>query len=105
VLGSEKKITLDNLVVFPELYRAEVNGEKLLLTSTEFQLLLFLAQNAGRIQTRDALLQRVWGYEGTLNTRTVDTHVKRLRQKLGQASHLIETIHGFGYQLILPKAL
>jgi hypothetical protein len=49
---------------------------------------------------KDALLQKVWGYEGQVNTRTVDTHIKRLRQKLGTAGSMIETIHGFGYQLI-----
>jgi NADH-quinone oxidoreductase subunit B len=99
----EKRILIQNLVIFPDLFKAEVGGERILLTATEFQLLVFLAENTGRIQSRDSLLQRVWGYEGSLNTRTVDTHIKRLRQKLGASSHLIETIHGFGYQMIVPK--
>jgi DNA-binding response OmpR family regulator len=61
---------------------------------------IFLAERVGKLQSRDALLQKVWGYEGQVNTRTVDTHIKRLRQKLGTAGSMIETIHGFGYQLI-----
>ena len=96
----EKSITVGSLCIFPEQFKVLVQGETVALTATEYQLLLFLAERAGRLQSRDALLQKVWGYEGQLNTRTVDTHIKRLRQKLGDAGALIETVHGFGYQLI-----
>jgi two-component system phosphate regulon response regulator PhoB len=98
--SSEKNITVGPLSIYPEQFKVLVNGESVALTATEYQLLLYLAERAGRLQSRDALLQRVWGYEGQMNTRTVDTHVKRLRQKLGDAGVLIETVHGFGYQLI-----
>lgn len=97
---SEKNITVGPLCIYPEQFKVLVNEEAVALTATEYQLLLYLAERAGRLQSRDALLQRVWGYEGQMNTRTVDTHVKRLRQKLGDAGVLIETVHGFGYQLI-----
>lgn len=97
---SEKNITVGPLSIYPEQFKVLVNEEAVALTATEYQLLLYLAERAGRLQSRDALLQRVWGYEGQMNTRTVDTHVKRLRQKLGDAGVLIETVHGFGYQLI-----
>lgn len=98
--GLEKTISVGPLLIYPEQFKVLVNGESVALTATEYQLLLFLAERAGRLQSRDALLQKVWGYEGQMNTRTVDTHIKRLRQKLGDAGALIETVHGFGYQLI-----
>jgi len=97
---NEKVIRIGMLTIFPEQFKVVVGDEPVALTATEYQLLIYLAERAGRLQSRDALLQRVWGYEGQLNTRTVDTHVKRLRQKLGDAGSLIETVHGFGYQLI-----
>ena len=84
----------------PEEFKVTVNNETVSLTATEYQLLVFLSERVGKLQSREALLQKVWGYEGQVNTRTVDTHIKRLRQKLGTAGSMIETIHGFGYQLI-----
>jgi DNA-binding response OmpR family regulator len=95
-----KVITVGSIKVFPEEFKVTVNNEPVPLTATEYQLLVFLAERAGKLQSREALLQKVWGYEGQVNTRTVDTHIKRLRQKLGAAGSMIETIHGFGYQLI-----
>lgn len=99
-LSNEKVIQISSLTIFPEQFKVTVGGQPVSLTATEYQLLLYLAERAGRLQSRDALLQRVWGYEGQLNTRTVDTHIKRLRQKLGDAGSMIETVHGFGYQLV-----
>lgn len=98
--SKEKVIRVGVLALYPEQFKVTVHDESVALTATEYQLLLYLAERAGRLQSRDALLQRVWGYEGQLNTRTVDTHIKRLRQKLGDAGSMIETVHGFGYQLI-----
>jgi DNA-binding response OmpR family regulator len=95
-----KIITVGSIKVFPDEFKVTVNNETISLTATEYQLLVFLAERAGKLQSREALLQKVWGYEGQVNTRTVDTHIKRLRQKLGSAGSMIETIHGFGYQLI-----
>jgi two-component system, OmpR family, phosphate regulon response regulator PhoB len=99
----EKSILVGPLTIFPEQYKVLVTGEHVQLTATEYQLLVYLAERVGRLQSREALLQRVWGYEGNVNTRTVDTHIKRLRQKLGFAGQLIETVHGFGYQLTLTS--
>lgn len=98
---NEKIIRIGSLSLYPEQFKVTVAEEPVSLTATEYQLLLYLAERVGRLQSRDALLQRVWGYEGQLNTRTVDTHIKRLRQKLGDAGSMIETVHGFGYQLII----
>lgn len=76
-----------------------LNDEPLSLTSTEFKLLLFLCQRAGQPQNRNDLLKVVWGYNDDVHSRTLDTHMKRLRQKLGEASNLIETVRGVGYQV------
>ncbi|KAB8033136.1 response regulator transcription factor [Fluviispira multicolorata] len=96
-----KTIVAGPIKIYPEEFKVTVNNESVSLTATEYQLLIFLVERVGKLQSREALLQKVWGYEGQVNTRTVDTHIKRLRQKLGSAGSLIETIHGFGYQLII----
>jgi two-component system phosphate regulon response regulator PhoB len=75
-----------------------VHGEEVALTATEFRLLTTLARRAGRVQSRGQLLQDVWELPPDLNTRTVDTHMKRLREKLGDASAHIETVRGVGYR-------
>jgi two-component system phosphate regulon response regulator PhoB len=79
-----------------------VEGEEVVLTGTEFKLLLTLAERKGRLQSRDLLLTDVWGYNYVGDTRTVDTHVTRLRSKLGSAGDLIRTVRGFGYKLEAP---
>ncbi len=76
-----------------------LNEEALPLTSTEFKLLLYLCQRAGQPQDRNDLLKVVWGYNDEVHSRTLDTHMKRLRQKLGDSSSLIETVRGIGYQV------
>ena len=81
-------------------HRVWVAGEELLLTSTEFKLLVTLVRRTGRVQSRGRLLQDVWEMPPDLNTRTVDTHVKRLREKLGVASHMVETVRGVGYRFV-----
>jgi DNA-binding response OmpR family regulator len=68
------------------------------LTATEFKLLEILARRRGRVQTRDRLLQDVWGYENPIDSRTVDTHMRRLREKIGSAADYLETIRGVGYR-------
>lgn len=78
---------------------ATIGGKKLSLTSTEFRLLELLVRRAGQIQSREVLLSEVWGYQANLDTRTVDTHVRRLREKLGRAGRLVETVRGSGYRL------
>jgi two-component system phosphate regulon response regulator PhoB len=80
-------------------HRATVKDQEVRLTALEFRLLLDMASRAGRVQTRDALLERVWGYSAGVETRTVDTHVKRLREKLGSAGKHVETVRGVGYRM------
>ncbi|EPR41230.1 two component transcriptional regulator, winged helix family [Desulfovibrio sp. X2] len=86
------------LAVDMDAHRAEVDGEEVQLTATEFKLLAELIRSQGRVQTRDQLLNSVWGYEFDGYARTVDTHVRRLRQKLGSYSGLVETVRGVGYR-------
>ncbi len=76
-----------------------LNEEPISLTSTEFKLLLFLCQRPGQAQDRNDLLKVVWGYSDDVHSRTLDTHMKRLRQKLGDESSLIETVRGVGYRV------
>jgi len=70
------------------------------LTATEFKLLTILAQRAGRVQSRDQLLRDVWEYDSLIDTRTVDTHMRRLREKLGPASKHLDTVRGVGYRFV-----
>ena len=79
-------------------HHVEVDGVPLTLTATEFKLLEILARRRGRVQTRERLLQDVWGYENPIDSRTVDTHLRRLREKMGNAAAYLETIRGVGYR-------
>lgn len=88
----------DGLMVDLEAHKATLDAEELTLTATEFRLLTELIKRPGRVQTRDQLLNTVWGYEFDGYARTVDTHVRRLRQKLGRCADLVETVRGVGYR-------
>jgi len=88
-------ITLD-----PIRHQVEVAGIPIRLTTAEFKLLSLLMKKPGRVHSRDILLTGAWGYEALINTRTVDTHIGRLRDKLGKAANSIETVRGFGYRLV-----
>jgi len=80
-------------------HRLMVNGEEAPLTATEFRLLKLLIERSGRVQTRGQLLSDVWGYAEDIDSRTVDTHIRRLRRKLGDEADRIETVIGVGYRL------
>jgi two-component system phosphate regulon response regulator PhoB len=77
-----------------------IDGRPVTLTATEFKLLEILARRRGRVQTRERLLQDVWGYENPIDSRTVDTHMRRLREKIGDAARFLETIRGVGYRFV-----
>jgi two-component system, OmpR family, alkaline phosphatase synthesis response regulator PhoP len=87
-------ITIDN-----DRHQITVDGEEVKLTAKEFLLLLYLVQHRGRVLSRDLLLTDVWGYQYTGGTRTVDVHIRRLREKLPVLATAIETIKQFGYKL------
>jgi two-component system phosphate regulon response regulator PhoB len=80
-----------------------VEGTEIELTPLEFKLLTTLMNRLGRVQSREQLLEDVWEMSSELETRTVDTHVKRLREKLGPARDLLETVRGVGYRLVDPS--
>ncbi len=96
---SPEPIQIGVLLLDVAAHRVDVEGQEVHLTALEFRLLLDLASRRGRVQSRDRLLERVWGYSKGVETRTVDTHVKRLREKLGAASKYIETVRGVGYRM------
>ncbi len=81
-------------------HELRVAGASVAVTATEFKLLETLASRRGRVQSRDRLLQDVWGYESPIDTRTVDTHMRRLREKLGAAARHLETVRGVGYRFV-----
>jgi two-component system phosphate regulon response regulator PhoB len=92
-------LRVGTLALDTEAHRATVEGREILLTALEFRLLHTLLLRRDRVQSRETLLHDVWGLDITVETRTVDTHVKRLREKLGSAGALIETVRGVGYRL------
>ncbi|MDG2304161.1 MAG: response regulator [Candidatus Binatia bacterium] len=86
------------LMLDPKRHRCFVSGEEIILTAKEFDLLHTLMRNPGRVLTREHLLDRVWGSDVVVTTRTIDTHLKRLREKLGAGGELVETVRGVGYR-------
>src|SRR6184192_4723188 len=95
----EEHLSAGPIIIDPARHEVSVHGKHVDLTSLEFKLLRTLMQRRGRVQERDRLLNDVWGYESIIDTRTVDTHVRRLRKKLGKAANVIESVRGFGYRL------
>jgi two-component system phosphate regulon response regulator PhoB len=91
-------VTFGRLRIDRDAHRVWVSGEEVQLTALEFKLLTTLHDRKNRVQSRGALLSDVWGIEADITTRTVDTHVKRLREKLGPAGDYIETVRGVGYR-------
>lgn len=91
-------VRVGSLVIDLEGHQVSLSGRTLPLTATEFKLLVLLFQRRGRVQTRDELLNVVWGYDYMGYGRTVDAHIKRLREKLGEASVMVETVRGVGYR-------
>ena len=87
------------LMVSPEKHKVKVNGEKIILTLKEFEMLCLLLENRGIVLSRDQILNRIWGYSFDGESRTVDVHVRTLRHKLGEAGNIITTVRGVGYTI------
>jgi two-component system phosphate regulon response regulator PhoB len=98
--SGQSRIEIAGVVIDEDLHQLTVDGKNVLLTATEFRLLKLLMERKGRVQTRDHLLVNVWHYDTDIETRTVDTHVRRVREKLGQYAHMIETVRGVGYRAV-----
>jgi len=96
---SERMVFGDLTIDIPR-HLVSWKGQSLELTATEFKLLTTLAERRGRVQSRDQLLRDVWGYESMIDTRTVDTHMRRLREKLGPAARHLDTVRGVGYRFV-----
>jgi two-component system phosphate regulon response regulator PhoB len=94
------QIKLKDLSIDAARHQVTVKGKNVELTATEFKLLTVLIQRRGRVQSRDQLLQDVWEYDHLIDTRTVDTHMRRLREKLGAAAHYLDTVRGVGYRFL-----
>ena len=96
--AEESSYSFGDLRLNFDAYQVFINDSEIGLTALEFRLLKHLIDRRGRVQTRDQLLEEVWGYSSSVTTRTVDTHIKRLREKLGPIGNYIQTIRGVGYR-------
>jgi two-component system phosphate regulon response regulator PhoB len=94
----QEPATVGAITIDPSGRSVSVDGKRIKLTVVEFKLLHYLLLRIGRVEPRDRLLTEVWGYDHSVETRTIDTHIQRLRRKLGEAGEAIETIRGFGYR-------
>ena len=95
-----QSLTMGELTIDVPRHLASWKGKKIDLTATEFKLLTLLVQRRGRVQSRDQLLRDVWEYDSMIDTRTVDTHMRRLREKLGPAAKFLDTVRGVGYRFV-----
>lgn len=95
-----ERLEFGELLVDIPRHLVTVAGKRADLTATEFKLLTTLMQRRGRVQSRDQLLQDVWEYDNVIDTRTVDTHMRRLRDKLGRAARYLDTVRGVGYRFV-----
>jgi DNA-binding response OmpR family regulator len=100
--AGQERIKMGQMVIDLAAHEVAVDGRPVVLTHQEFALLRFLAQNRGRVFTRNQLLERVWGVDYYGSSRTVDIHVRRLRMKLGNALDQLETVRGVGYKMKTP---
>ncbi|MGH8103399.1 MAG: response regulator transcription factor [bacterium] len=91
----------EGLEIDPQRFVARVEGKSIPLTATEFKILLILAGTPGKVFTREEILDRLWGTEKSVLDRTIDVHVKSLREKMGVCAHLLKTVRGIGYKLDL----
>lgn len=94
-----KQLQVADIILDEELHRVTLQGKVIDLTATEFKLLKLLMQRKGRVQSRENLLVNVWNYDTDTETRTIDTHIRRLREKLSERANLIETVRGVGYRI------
>ena len=99
-LDEVKLLEVNGIRMDVEHHKVEVSDQPVELTATEFRLLKLLLQERGKVQTRETLLHKVWNYENDIETRTVDTHMRRLREKLGEQASWLETVRGVGYRLV-----
>ncbi|WP_434389340.1 winged helix-turn-helix domain-containing protein [Melittangium boletus] len=100
--GESAQLSAGEIQLDTTRHQVRARGQEVALTALEFRLLRTLMERTERVQTREVLLSDVWGIQAEIHTRTVDTHIKRLREKLGPAGDIIETVRGVGYKLTPP---
>lgn len=98
--GKQERFEFEDLLIDVTRHLVSVNHRQVDLTATEFKLLTTLVERRGRVMSREQLLQDVWAYDNYIDTRTVDTHMRRLREKLGVASRYLDTVRGVGYRFV-----
>jgi len=98
-VSNSSELSVGRLTMYIDKHVVIADGKEVALTFKEFELLKYLMENAGIVLTRDKLLEEVWGYEYEGETRTLDVHIRTLRQKLGEAGAVIETVRGVGYRI------
>lgn len=99
---TEKSFQLGELAVYPEQHRVKVSGQTVELTLKEYELLYLMINNPGIVFSREQIQDTIWGYAFDGESRTVDVHIRTLRQKLGDAGYLVKTVRGVGYCVALP---
>lgn len=97
-VGETEKLEIGGVCVFPSKHEVFADGLKVTLTLKEYDMLLLLMKHRGEVFSRDSLLREIWGYDFSGESRTVDVHIRTLRQKLGSCGEIIETIRGVGYK-------
>jgi DNA-binding response OmpR family regulator len=96
--GDEQALRIGGLTIDPERFAVTAKGKSVELTATEFRILEMLCRNPGRVFTRDQLIEGIWGYDKPVIDRTIDTHIRNLRDKLGSSGESIRTVRGVGYK-------
>jgi two-component system phosphate regulon response regulator PhoB len=101
--GTDERLTLGPLEIDRAGHRVLLSGEEVSFSAQEMRLLAYMASSPGKMHTRRELLTEVWGYRPDVSSRTLDTHVKRIRDKFGPLAWMIQTVHGVGYRLAKPQ--
>jgi two-component system phosphate regulon response regulator PhoB len=100
---TDERLTLGPLEIDRAGHRVLLSGEEISFSAQEMRLLMYMASSPGKMHTRRELLTEVWGYRPDVSSRTLDTHVKRIRDKFGPLAWMIQTVHGVGYRLAKPQ--
>ena len=97
---ADERLVIGEIVIDKNTHEVKVDGQTIDLTATEYKLLILFTEKIGRVLSREALLRDIWGYKNDIETRTIDMHVQRLRNKLLSSENSIVTVRGFGYKFI-----
>lgn len=102
--NGSNRLEYEGIVIDSDFHQVLIDNKEVELTAREFELLKLLIDRKGRVQSRESLLNSVWCYDNDIETRTVDTHIRRIREKLGHKADLIQTVRGIGYRIALKRS-